>query len=282
MSKEEEERTSEDDTTSQTLDYLERSDANEASSDGSECSSNESTDSDEREEMHRRSKADEQKKNKNKKKRKKKAKKNRAEHVESLPSIYPLHRWQRKGQLSTKEGEKGEGTVRLRHRSFAEGGVLDGIVMGEPTAVTDTEATQLFGYIEESSKNSERFYSAADKNRKRHNWTQLIVLVILGVTAGGSTLYNLLTPTDDGTFAYRVTLNVLLVISTILQAMQRTFKFEQKGTNYEMTGDDYHNYVRLWLMRVAQGIDDRRDKCTAALTDARTSLREIELGALPL
>lgn len=205
------------------------------------------------------------------------------EEEENLP-IHLKHRWQRKKMRSaggpyTVEGDNN----RVIGRAFFPSGDIDSAMqMGEPTAVAPAEATLLFGYVKRAEKDSGRFYKAADKNRKRHNWTQVIVLFILAVSAGGSTLFNLLTPTDDGTFAYRITVNVLLVISAALQAAQRTFKFEQKATNYEMTADDYFNYTREWKMRIAQGVDDRRDKCTDALAAARHCLREIELGALPL
>lgn len=202
--------------------------------------------------------------------------------VQTETETYPIvlrHRLQRNKARSHNNPTSVPGRARNFLPTNDSGSAL---VMGAPTAVTSKEAEILIGYVKRARAESERFYRAADKNRKRHNWSRVIVLIILSVTAGGSTLYNLLTPTDDGTFAYRITVNILLVISAVLQASQQTFRWEEKGTNYEMTGDDYFNYAREYEMRIAQGVDDRRDKCVDALTAARHGLREIELGALPL
>jgi len=196
-------------------------------------------------------------------------------------SIVLRHRWQRNKARSHNNRENVPDRAHMRN-FLPTNNSGDALVMGEPTAVTCKEAELLIGYVKRARTESERFYRAADKNRKRHNWSRVIVLIILSITAGGSTLYNLLTPTDDGTFAYRITVNILLVISAVLQASQQTFRWEEKGTNYEMTGDDFFNYAREYEMRIAQGVDDRRDKCVDALTAARHGLREIELGALPL
>lgn len=196
------------------------------------------------------------------------------------------HRWQRKCiKVPNADPENGLG-LRGRDQGDCEEIPLDSLSLGAPTAVTDAEAHLLTGYVERARKDSERFYQAADQNRRKQNWTSVILLVILTITAGGSTLYNIIVPTDPNetqqAYAYRITVNVLLCISAVIQAMQQVFRYEQKSSNYEMTGDDFYNYAREWQMRIVQGVDDRRDKCLEALASARHSLREIELGALPL
>ena len=160
------------------------------------------------------------------------------------------------------------------------------IQLGEPTALQEGEALLLLGYIEGAQRDSNRFYTAASWNRRRKNWTTLILTIILGLTAGGSLLYNLLNPSDENethtAFVFRITVNILTFIALIIRGMQQVFKYDEKGINYEMVGDDYNNYAREWIMKMAQGVDDRREKCLEAIVAARHSLREIELGALPL
>lgn len=193
-------------------------------------------------------------------------------------SMAPVHRCQRKRRVQQvqRQIEQQEQVPRPQSRNLH-------VDDRAQTALLEGELTELRGYVHSSDADSVRFYKAADKNRCRHRWSNLVLLFILGLTSGASTLVNIFnTSNEDGTLPYRITFNVLIVISTALKVWQQVFRFEQKAMNYEMTGDDYFNYAREWRMRIIQGVDDRRDKCERALTTARHTLREIELNALPL
>lgn len=191
------------------------------------------------------------------------------EHVIASPvNIAPLHRLRNTG--------KSIGT-----RSIDS--VVDEALQ---TALTSSEIETLSGYIKQAEENSHSYYVAADYNRRRNNLVNWILLVVAALTCGGSTLYNFFVPKGpteaDGEYAFRITMNIVLVIIAILKGWQQAYSPEAKAMNFEMTGDDFANYAREWSLRLAQGIDDRRERVLMALVSAQTTLFQIESAALPL
>lgn len=154
------------------------------------------------------------------------------------------------------------------------------------SALLDAEIVELNRLIVEARGNSKVYYLAADTQRRKHNWTSWLSTVLAALTSGGSTLFNFFVAQkvaeSDGEYAFRIVVNILLVVITVLQAWQQTYKPEWKAMNYEMTADDFANYAREWRLRLVQGVDDRRGRVLMALTTAQHVLREIELSALPI
>ena len=154
------------------------------------------------------------------------------------------------------------------------------------TALLDREVVELNTYLTSAQESCDRYYKAADAQRRKHNLSTWIVLCLMSATSTGSTFVNFFVPqTDSETtamYAFRITVNVLLAFATVIQAWQTAYKPEWKAMNHEMSGDDFANYIREWRMRIVQGIDDRRERVMAALVTARFVLREIESAALPL
>lgn len=157
---------------------------------------------------------------------------------------------------------------------------------GARTALLDTEVLELNRLILQAQNNGTVYYEAADQQRRKHNLVNWTTTVIVALTSGGSTLFNFFiaqkATESDGEYAFRIVLNLLLVFVAILNGWRQTYRPEWKAMNYEMTADDFSNYVREWRLRLVQGIDDRRERVLLALSSAQHVLREIELSAMPL
>lgn len=171
-----------------------------------------------------------------------------------------------------------------RHRFYQEKEkeFAEDVELGTPTAIKPQELQALRGFIQAARAWSVQFYRAASWNRNVHNYTSFFVLTVMGLTTGLSTLYNILAVKDDDTFAYRIVFNVLIAACTIVKAAQQAFGFDIKSMHHEMTADDFFSYVRTWNLRLAQGVDERRDKCQEAIVSAHLTLDHIERHAMPL
>jgi len=204
-------------------------------------------------------------------------------------SVGPVHRRQRSCARLAADARQHARQARLAPSRDVENGGADGerdadaavIVLGEPTALLDEEATLLRSYIVQAGASSEAHYAAADRNRCTHRTLSVIHKVLLALTAGGSILYNIFT-SDTTMRPYSITLNVLLLVAAIIAAVQSVFRFDERSVLHEMSGDDFLNYTREWCLRMVRGVDDRRSSCLVAMQDALHRLQAIELHSLPM
>lgn len=185
----------------------------------------------------------------------------------------------------TSHANKSRRSRKHRTRSFVgeAASIISPSESGVKTALTVFEEQILLRYVKSADDECRRFHKAANWNRKMRNSSNLLLLTLLYLTSGGSILYDFTTlSVDDPSFWPRLIINVLSILAAVTRTFQQVGNYEGKSINYETIGTNYCNYAREWRQKLAQGIDDRRDKCVEALVLAENGLSEIEHQALPL
>lgn len=151
------------------------------------------------------------------------------------------------------------------------------------SALTDPQIEVLTNAVKECEENAVRYAKARGHNKKFNIGLTFSILILSGIAASSSFLYNLFTlEWDDQEFFYKITTAVVSFVLLVLTSVNNVWKPAVKESIHHTSATSYGNLASDIRLELSKGIDDRADKVDEFITRAHLLQQDIAEKSIPL